>query len=178
MPRTTSPEFPVCLLLFTELDGQYYRITLRVQKLEAGRRIRNGIDTWIDDLVIVGQGDEHQRRIYSWCVEYRDVSFVGARRAERMHQTFKRIERGLARMSERRGEVATFPEYVGRICEVLGIETIVRKIGGNSSSFDENEYLLMSASGGVHHLRALEREWVDRLQQLDDVRAASQAAGG
>jgi hypothetical protein len=117
-------------------DG-YFHIYARVvtQRYEDSAYVPQGPDDdYADGLLWSGlearcQGDDQSRTraragdaeaVYGFDVEYREPYSIGLRKARRMLKTLEKIDRGLDKLSETRGYVRNYGEYLGRLAEVLG----------------------------------------------------------
>lgn len=69
--------------------------------------------------------DEKTGEIFGMGTEYRDVHSVDLRTAEDMVKTLRKLERGMAKLSESEGYVNSrdFATYLFRVARVLGIKT-------------------------------------------------------
>jgi hypothetical protein len=116
-----------------------------------------------DSRVRMGEGD--RGAVYGFDVEYRDVWSVDLRKARRMSKTLDKIEKGMARLSEQRGYVRSYGEYLGRVAEVLGCAGI--GIDGTPGRYG-SRYRWMSIGDGVnaanHLIYCWQQEAVERLQ--------------
>lgn len=84
------------------------------------------------DLRLTAQGDsDSQRRtderepVYGWSLEYHDPYRCDRRKVARMHKTLDALHKRLGKLQEQRGYPRTFPDYCGRLAEVMGCEGIV-----------------------------------------------------
>lgn len=114
------------------------------------------------DLRINSQGEQDRRSqgLYGFDVTYRNVFEVELSTAKEMVQTLTKLEKGLAKLEERRGIARDFGTYVGRVAEVLGAEEIIEtKRAG--SFYRDGDYVRHSVGDGVEWLKQVEQRWKD-----------------
>lgn len=180
MAKAKAPKVPLGILIREEQDnsfgGGYYHLRGSIVTLVNGK-VRNPPSSSYDepingfgrlaDLELNSQGERTnaQRGLYGFDVRYRNVSFIEARDAQRMHQTLTRLNNGMSKLYAKRGMVQSFGEYVGRVAEVLGIETIVFDYtpeGSHSWSHDERDYRHRSIGDGVNEVNHKVWQWQEK----------------
>ena len=169
----------LALYVTTRLEGisgeRYFHVDVQVVKLHDGS-IRNlhqtGEDMPLADLMIVSQGGgitDHPK-LYGFEVEYRNVFGIDAPRAKAMHQVLSRLQKKLSQAYETRGTVIDFADYVGRVAEALGIQTVVERTGDTTGKWGANyadmTFRFMSVGQGVYHIRQIEQGWISRQQEV------------
>lgn len=177
MKATNATKVPLGILLREESDrgfnAGYYHILGNLVTTVDGK-VRNpssssydqGVNGWgrLADLQINSQADTDRvdHGLYGFDVRYRNVSFVDTAAAKRMAQTLTRIDRGLEKLQAKRGYTTNFGEYVGRVAEVLGVESIIvdRTSPDNRGwSYDEGQYQFLTIGEGVNYINGMVREW-------------------
>jgi len=163
------------LIVTEERDNGYFHLRARVttQKFEDHNWVPYGVDDdYSDGLLWSGlrincQGDDRSRErsgegdggaVYGFDVDYRDVYSVDLRKARRMAKTLDKLDKGLAKMTEARGYVRSYGEYIGRVAEVIGAAGIgfdrQNKLPRNGQRFD-----WMSIGDGVNRANHLIYLW-------------------
>jgi hypothetical protein len=92
-------------------------------------------------------------------LEYRDEHSIDLGKAERMVKTLKAIERKLAKLAEVRGYARTYPEYIGRLAEVLGAKGIVVERSQQSREMTGERYEWLSVGDGINRAANLIWQW-------------------
>jgi hypothetical protein len=153
----------------------YYHLTLAVVLLDEKDRVRNPSSTaykldelGLADLRIYSQGDNNAappRKLYAWKVEYNSPHSVDAHRAEAMHKMLKRIQKKLDAISDVRGHAADYAEFVGRVAETFGKDTLIvrySELQSVESTYDNNDFRIMSIAEGVNQIRYIVRQWENK----------------
>jgi hypothetical protein len=81
------------------------------------------------------------------------------REAERMVQTLKALNRGLAKLAEVRGYARTYPEYIGRLAEVLKCKGMVFERSRQSAEMTGEKYEWLSIGDGITRAANLIYQW-------------------
>lgn len=166
------------LMVSTKTQFDFFTVTARFVKVikdDNGReRIRNVSSypwekvPFVDDLVLTAQGEIAQRAkglyAFSATVEPHSLDLAKATRAVKVLTT---VERGLSKLYDTRGNVATFGEYVSRVAEVLKVKHyIVEDTGrGNTGwAYDDHSYTLRPVGTIRNALEHIERQWKEEAQ--------------
>lgn len=157
-----------------EKDGEYYHMRGRVvtQKYEDSAYQPYGVDdSYSDGLLWSGlqascQGDRSTRNaterpsaVYGFDVEYYDMHRLDLRTVRRMEKTLTKLERGLAKLTEARGYVRSYGEYLGRVAEALGCTGMVFLRGERSRQITGQRWDWMSVGDGVNRANNLIHQW-------------------
>lgn len=133
---------PLYLRITEERSAGYYHLRAQVCSQQYDTLTSQHVPSPVDDeygdghlysgLRLEAQGDsDSQRRtderepVYGWSLEYHDPYRCDRRKVQRMSKTMEALHKRLARLQEQRGYPRTFPEYCGRLAEVMGCEGIV-----------------------------------------------------
>lgn len=189
MAKRNANTIPLGLLVSTETtpsyradDRGYFHIKASVVTLIDGA-VRNGTTLYdgpyngglhrIEGLAVTSQGENSRadHGLYGFHVEFTDVRFVRTRDAEQIFRTLAFIDRRLSKIAAKRGDVRTFGEFVGRVAEVIGAETILFQKGKPRGWHDENEYDRGDIGGGVRRIELIEREWRQKFSEQQAVTA-------
>lgn len=153
---------------------------------ERGDLIRNPSDRAVNglhlnDLRIGCQGSGEQRRqedgrphIYGWEVEYHHPWSVDRERAEQMAKTLAVIERKLRALRERFGAPHTFGQFVTRVANAIGADTILRDRSQRGTSwYSEADFQQLSIGDGAEWIDRLCEEWAAEADPKKDASVAS-----
>lgn len=154
--------------------SEFYHLAGRIceSRYEHGQRQPTGLDDeyeqglYLSHLRVSCQGDDRSRGrqgepVYAFDVEYRDVFCVDQRRATRMAKTLDKIAKGLAKLHATRGYVRSFGEFVGRVCEVLGLSEIVMEQDQRIAHYSGQRWRWMSVGDGVNAINQRIAVWVN-----------------
>ena len=179
-----------------ERSHGYFHVEVRVceQRYEQGAgNVPHGVDDGYDsgpkysDLRIRCQGDERSQlqpagsteAVYGWDVTY-DASHMDARMCRRMGKTFDLIERGLRKLEETRGRARTFPEYVGRVAEVLKCKGMAHAREERQRTYNPAKWEWTGIGDGVREISnriwRWQREAQERQERLDKACATDESA--
>lgn len=126
---------------------------------------RGEVNGWyLDDLRIYSQGndDDRERRLYAFRAEFKKFS-LELNEAVKCVKTLSRIEKGLNRLTEKRGYAKSFGEYVARVAEVLGAKVVVFP-KERRRSYDADDHRYRSLGDARSHIEHLEEQW--KLKEL------------
>lgn len=183
---TSKAKEPLYLAVSEKREHGYFHLHARVRtaKYEHGQREAWGIDgdDYGDGLLYGGlearcQGDDRSQLraggegpVYGFDVEYHEeYHSVGLRRCRRMLKTLEKVERGMGRLTETRGYVKSFGEFVGRLAEVLGCEGIAMEKDQRAQLRTGERWEWTNIGDGVnrvnHRIYLWAQEAVDRQAQ-------------
>lgn len=118
------------LFLTAKIDRDYdgrRRLDLQGEALSAEdwprlRGLGYGDDAAFDGLTVsAAAADDMGPGTYGWATEYKEARYVKLDQAERMVKVLRKVERGLAKLTERYGYPEFFTAYLLRVADVLGI---------------------------------------------------------
>jgi hypothetical protein len=153
------------LLVTEQREHGYFHLTARVvtQRLEGGQWVPYGVDDDYSDglqwtgLQVRCQGDDRSRvnpdraqAVYGYDVCYHDVYTVDLRKAKRHVKTLEKLAKGLDRITEVRGYVRSYGEYLGRVAEVLGCAGIGIQRSEKHAATSGQRWLWESIGDGVN----------------------------
>lgn len=162
------------LQITTESRDSYFHVYARVieQRAETSGVVPYGCDDTYSDgplysgLRISCQGDTQSRTgadgrepVYGLSCEYHDVYSVDLRKARRMIKTLEKIDRGLNKISEARGYVRTYPDYVGRLAEILGCKGLCLQRTEKSAAMSGHLWQWETVGDGVNKIANLIYQW-------------------
>ena len=170
--KTKDGGAEVVLRLAAKCDGEYFHIIgyfLLSQMEDGARRLENisersaGFPYDFSDLQLSSQGnsrdEKDERALYAWRVGYRNKDVERTSHLVKMGKTIRRLEKGVAEQAKEMGPVRRFSEYVGRVCRVLGIKTVVVQAHNVGWSYSESEWRYMTVGEGVDWSFRKEEEW-------------------
>lgn len=170
MIKRTPQHFKLGIIIDTERNrypgggSDFVHVYGRVVAIVDGK-VRNSVRDYgrfnggledIYGLTANSQGDgKEPGRLYGFDALYLEAGHIDERKAGGHYRTLRTINGKLRKMQEARGYVKTFGEYVGRLAEVLGKDTvIIRTVGkGAGWSHDDNRYDFLTIGDGVR--------WID-----------------
>lgn len=169
--KATKPE--LFLQLLETRDGEYFHLRARVvtRKFENSQWMPWGVDDdYSDGLLYSGlrvncQGDATSRRgdrsgpVYGFDVDYQDVYSVDRRKARRMLKTLDMVHKKLDKLSDARGYVRSYGEYLGRVAEAFGCSGMVMEREKHSQSVTGERYRWFSIGDGVNHAAQRIYQW-------------------
>ena len=164
MPDGSSLGF----LIDAENSGDYYTLTAKAIEITAKREVRGLSTHALDEFAITGQGnnrDREKRYIYCWDCVYLNAYHVRLWRCETMRAILHHVDRGLARLAERFTSPRDFSEYVGRVADVLGADSIVTRPANHRTE----GFKIEPRQRGIETLRHMIEEWA---KPQDDEAAA------
>jgi hypothetical protein len=150
-------------------DGYYHLLADVVTDGPDGtRNAEQANNIWVDDLEVYSQGSNEDaqkpegRRLYAWEVHFKPYS-VDARKAAAMTQTFKLLERKLARLDAKLGRPVTYGQYLGRVALALGADGFVFPKTRHASSglYREMDLRHCTLADGIAHADYLVQQWVE-----------------
>lgn len=167
---------PIRLYLSEERSNGYYHLTARVV-IDGSEGVRNAEWTrggyressegiYVADLEVRSQGGPERRRddgspnLYGWEVEFKPF-VVDERRAKRMTETFKILDRKLRKLDEQFGRPLTYGQYLGRIALALGAEGFIVPKDRPAAFYTEMEYRRFTIQDGIAHADHLVRQWAE-----------------
>ena len=137
-------------------------LTLNVIKIEPGDKIRNLSSSYneepLADLAVKAYVMQAYENVTP-DVAFYETGKIEKRDAERMVKTLTKLDKGLAKLNEKFGYTADFGAQVGRIANVLGVETIIEYTSQNGSSYDDSRYRFHEIGQGVSCLNRLIAIW-------------------
>jgi hypothetical protein len=176
---TRTPKQPLYVLLTEDRSGGYWHLYGRLvaQRYEQSSWVPDGPDdhyiegTLYSGLQLRCQGDEQSRAralsgerdapVYGFDCGYHDVFHVDRRRAVRMAKTLTQLEAKLDKLTETRGYVHSYGEYVGRVAEALGCVGIGFQRSATSRHLSGERWQWDTIGGGVSRIDRLVAAWVD-----------------
>lgn len=123
------------------------------------RETVNGLS--FDGLKVTSQGhdSDEQRHLYAWEIGYKDKS-VTVDNVKGIAHTLTTIDRRLEHYTEKFGRPSTFGQYIGRIANAIGAESIVTTVDRkNSSSYSEQKHRFSTIADGVAWVDYLVKKW-------------------
>lgn len=184
MKKLREIKNPMYLLVTEQREHGYFHLRAAVvtQKYEHNAWIPYGIDDdYSDGLLWSGlrvncQGDRDSQvrdrePVYGFATEYRDVFSIDVRKARRMLKTLERIERNLNKLSEVRGYVRNFGEYLGRVAEALDCSGIAFQRTEKTQEITGQQYEWMNIGDGVN--RANHRVYLWQQEAKETARATA-----
>lgn len=180
---------PKYLLITEEQSHGYYHQYARVvvSRYQDGERFPYGTHDRYDGPMYSGlrarcQGDQSTRlaedrtqATYGSDVGYSDMHHIDLGDARRMVKMLERIKRGLDKLDTVRGYARSWPQYVGRLAEVLGCAGIVVDRGENHQRRSGYRYDWMTIGDGVNAADMLIYSW-QRAGRPEASAAASEVA--
>lgn len=161
-------------------SSQYYHQRARVvtDRYERGERVPYGISDTYDGPLYSGlhvscQGDDDSRRkgieaaVYGIEAEYHDVHRVRLGDAKRMHAMLQSIAKGLEKIERKRGYARSWPEYLGRVAEILGCEGIVCENSARTREVTGVRWRWMTTGEGINYAANLIYQWQRELQERE-----------
>lgn len=149
--------------------GGYGHVICRIVNLEEGK-VRNISDGYNDvptryyaGLDVRNQLDDRNGGLgtlcqsYGWHLEYHDVYLVNSHRASKMYKTLSRLEKRFEAISARRSYPNSFGEYVGRVAEILGIDTFYF-YSRHASDYDDCEFQILPVGDAIGKINEMSLE--------------------
>jgi hypothetical protein len=187
-----APKQDLWIVVGEERSHGYFHLHARVttDRYENGQRYPYGLDDeysfegkpLLSGLRASCQGDERSQlrpegAVYGFGVAFKDrYRPIELNDAARMVKTLTRVQKGLEKLSDARGYVKTYGEYLGRLAEVLGCKGIALQREAEYARQTGNDYEWCSIGEGVnrvnHRIYLWHREVADR-QQPQALPAAS-----
>lgn len=122
---------------------------------------------FVDDLEVYSQGQNESRRcddgspnLYAWEVHFKPYS-VDDRRAKHMAETFRTLDRKMAKLAEQFGRPVTYGQYLGRVALALGCATFIFPTGPSSSSYAERSHRRYNLQDGIAQADFLVHRWAE-----------------
>jgi hypothetical protein len=194
---TTADEKPAKPELYLRVvetrDNGYFHIEVSVCTQKYEQRIGYvpyGVDDTYDwgplghdkysDLRIRCQGDDrsqaqsHEQAVYGESVGYHDVYRLELRDCRRMVRTLEKIDRGLARLTETRGAVRRFSEYVGRIGEILKVKGMGHARSAKQRQYNDQQWSWTTLGDGVREIDNRIWQWQRELKEVLEARQAQE----
>jgi len=162
-------------------DARFFRLTASVVILhsEGHNSIRNPRGEYDEvydfkDLMVTSLGENTtlngdpnpEPRLYGWEVRYEDVYSVDHRRAKKMAKTLDMVQRKLDKLKETRGYPQSYAEFLGRVGEAIGAQTVLRykgKLGNGKWGYDGEEFQFWTLGDGVANVAHMERQWREKI---------------
>ena len=111
-------------------DSNYAHLKLQWVTFSESWKVRNDVGGACYNLEVScslhkGTPPVPDQQPYGWEVQYTDVYYVNLSRAEEMVKVLRKVSRGLEQISRRYGAPSSYSEWVLRVCNVLGVKTVV-----------------------------------------------------
>lgn len=112
------------------------------------------LDHFIIHTYIETQADG-TRRPWGWTRGFRSIfSIDQVSEADRIAKTLRTIDRRMARLSDREGYPADFPDYVRHVAEAIRADVIVFAKGKGGWSYSETAHRICPIGDGINQLRS------------------------
>ena len=158
----------LAFLLSSKVKDGYLRLEARAIHLEDGqvRNIRSSLveeDSGFADFVIGASASRDMgERTYGWSAEYRDVYSVDRQTAQAMAKHLAKVERGMAKLTERYGYTDSFSAYMLRVVDVLKVKQFIAwRSEPQSWNYDSGDYYFLSPTAAGSFFEDAERKFFE-----------------
>jgi len=156
----------LAFLLSRKVKDGYLTLEARAIHLEDGkvRNIRSSLmeeDSGFADFVVSARANlDMGERTYGWKAEYQDTYTVDLQQAQAMAKHLTKVERGMAKLTERYGYADTFGAWMLRVADVLKIKQFMAwRSPPQSWGYDSGDYFVMQPTAAAYFFDEAERDF-------------------
>ena len=125
------------------------------------------------DLHVMGHGNARYGTALYASIVYQQVYSADLARVGQMHETLKRLSRGLDRIGQSEGWAPEWATYVGRVARILGVKRFIVKSSRAYQDMSGCRWRVMPIGEGIDHIRRDIDEWVKAHPYTEPVVEAS-----